>query len=62
VNRATLLEIYAAAIEALGRWEPRLRVTKVQASSAVPGSITLDITADYLPDGKPVTLEGIVVN
>ena len=27
-----LTEIYAAAAEALGRWEPRLRLTRVRAS------------------------------
>jgi phage baseplate assembly protein W len=62
VNRAGLMEIYAATIGALAKWEPRLRVTKVLASSAAPGSVTLDITGDYLPDGQAVTLDGIVVN
>ena len=29
---ATLTEIYAAAAEALGRWEPRLRVERIKAA------------------------------
>lgn len=61
INRATLLDIYAATIEAIERWEPRLRVTSVSASDAQPGSVTLDVVGVYLPDGKEVTLSGIVI-
>lgn len=61
MNQATILAIYTATFEALERWEPRLRATRVQAVSARPGAITLDITGIYLPDGKEVTLDGIVV-
>ena len=35
---ATLTEIYAAAAEALGRWEPRLRVERIRASAAGGGN------------------------
>jgi len=62
MNRSTLLAIYTAAIEAIERWEPRLRVSSVTASNAAPGHVTLDVVGEYLPDGKPVTLSGIVVN
>lgn len=62
MNRATLLNIYTAAIEAIERWEPRFRVSQVVASNAAPGSVTLDVTGEYLPDGVAVTLDGIVVN
>lgn len=61
MNRATLLNIYAATIEALARWEPRIRVSSVQATSAAPGRVVLDVTGEYLPDGRQVTLDGIVV-
>lgn len=62
MNRSTLLAIYTAAIEAIERWEPRFRVTKVVATEAAPGRVVLDVTGEYLPDGVPVTLDGIVVN
>ena len=35
---ATLTEIYAAAAEALARWEPRLRVDRIKASVAGEGN------------------------
>jgi phage baseplate assembly protein W len=62
MNSSTLLAIYTAAIEAIEKWEPRLRVSSVSASDAKPGQITLDIVGTYLPDGKEVTLNGVVVN
>ena len=61
MNNSTLLAIYAAAIEAIERWEPRLKVSGVSASTAAPGRVVLDVTGEYLPDGKEITLSGIVV-
>jgi len=61
MNRETLLEIYAATAEALIRWEPRIRVTKVASISAGPGKIDLEITGEYLPEGEIITLDGIRV-
>ena len=61
---ATLTDIYAAANEALSRWEPRLRVERIKATpvSAIPGSarvpsgrlpakgqVRIDIEGVYLP-------------
>lgn len=61
INRSTLLAIYAASIEAINRWEPRIRVTSVTASNAAPGRVVLDVVGEYLPDGVPVNISGIVV-
>jgi phage baseplate assembly protein W len=61
MNRGTLADIYAATVEALAKWEPRIQVTQVKASSAEPGRVTLDVTGNYLPNGKAITLRGIIV-
>lgn len=61
MNRATLLQIYMATAEALHRWEPRIRVRRVSASAADEGRVELNIAGEYLPDGKRISLEGIVV-
>lgn len=61
MNRATLMQIYAASIEALGRWEPRIRVERVRAASAAPGRVLLDIEGVYVPEGRPILLDGIEV-
>lgn len=62
MNRSTLLDLYAATAEALAAWEPRIRVDMVQATSAEPGRVVLDIYGEYLPDGRQITIDGIVVD
>lgn len=61
LNRSTLLQLYAATAEALRKWEPRFRLQKVSVTSAEPGSVELELTGNYLPDGADVTVDGIVV-
>ena len=72
----TLTEIYAAAAEALGRWEPRLRVERIRASAAgegntaglgsldggiAKGKVLIDLDGVYLPDGENVRIEGLLI-
>ena len=61
MNRATLVDIYAATAEALLQWEPRLALKRVRASEITIGKVTLFLEADYLPTGKTMTLENIIV-
>ena len=42
--------------------EPRLKIDKVQAVSARPGEIVLDISGTYKPTGAAVVIDGLVVN
>lgn len=62
MNNATLVELYAATAEALARWEPRFRLTRVRVASAAPGRVTLDLQGDYLPAGQSISLDGIEVS
>lgn len=61
----TLARIYAATVLALRQWEPRLRVLRVVASnlgqSAPVGQVELEIEAEYLPDGRVITVDGVTV-
>lgn len=61
MNRSTLLDIYAATAEALQRWEPRVKLLEVVATVAEPGRVVLAMTAQYLADGREVTIDGIEV-
>lgn len=61
MNRATLLDLYAATAEALATWEPRIDVQQVIATTAAAGGIVLSLTGEYLPDGVAVTIDGIEV-
>lgn len=62
MNLSTLSRIYAAAADAIRKWEPRFQVKQVIASSAQPGQVVLALYGNYLPDGQPVKLEGIKVS
>jgi phage baseplate assembly protein W len=62
LNRSSVMDLYAATADALDRWEPRFRVTKVQATMPTPGVVLLDLTGIYLPEGIVITLDGIEVS
>lgn len=57
---ATRLDILAATAGAIMDWEPRIEVTDVSLSVHEPGSVEVDLTGKYLPNGKRITLEGVV--
>lgn len=61
LNRSTVMDLYAATADALARWEPRFRLTKVTASMPTVGVVVLDLVGVYLPDGQVITLSGIEV-
>lgn len=61
LNRATLIDLYAAIAEALAKWEDRITVQQVDVTSSQIGQITLAITGIYNIDGNPLRLDGIVI-
>lgn len=46
LNGETLIDIYAAAAEALARWEPRLRLIRVSVDDASAGALTITLLAE----------------
>lgn len=63
LNAATLVQIYAATADALRRWEPRFRLTRVVAEAAEieKGRVTIAVEGIYMPEGRPIRLEGLVL-
>lgn len=61
INSETILELYAATAEAIRIWEPRFNLQKATIVNAAPGRIELDLTGEYLPEGRVITLDGIEV-
>jgi len=61
MNDDTLIDMYAAVAVALDRWEPRFRLEQVFVTSAEPGHWELVVEGEYLPDGKTIKLERIVL-
>ncbi|WP_419214818.1 GPW/gp25 family protein [Wolbachia endosymbiont of Rhagoletis cingulata] len=61
VNRDLTLEIYAATAEALGKFERRFKLEKVKITEVKEGKVTLDLEGLYLPSGKNIRFDGVVV-
>lgn len=59
-NPATRVRLYAAVASALMKWEPRLRLNRVQlASGPSAGQYTLELTGEHLAAAgtRPVNLQ-----
>ena len=55
------VELYAATAEALRRWEPRFKLTRVRIARAEVGQVVLDLEGIYLPDGQATVLTAVEV-
>lgn len=55
------MDLYSSTAEALARWEPRFKLTRVRIASATVGQVVLDLEGIYLPDGKATLLTGLEV-
>lgn len=61
MNPSTVLDLIAAAADALKQWETRIQVDSIQVTEATPGRIVFTLTGAYLPDGNKILLDGIEV-
>jgi uncharacterized protein len=61
MNEELTIDLYAATAGALDRWEPRLRLEDVKIVAAQVGRIELSLRAIYLPDGREISVEGIII-
>jgi phage baseplate assembly protein W len=60
LNESTKMAIMAATVGALTTWEPRIQVQSVTvAADPANGSISISLTALYLPDGQTITIQGL---
>jgi phage baseplate assembly protein W len=61
-NLSLRMDLIAATVDALTRWEPRLRVDRVDIAMPRPGQINVHVDGTYLPNGQFITIEGIEVS
>ncbi|MEM7046995.1 MAG: GPW/gp25 family protein [Pseudomonadota bacterium] len=61
INGGLIVDIYAAVAQALDRWEPRLKLKRVQVARTKAGRIEIDLAGEYRPNGQQIKLEGIVI-
>lgn len=62
MNQDTRMRMIAATADALALWEPRVQVTAVKFTVNANGQQTIDLTANYLPDGVAIQIDGIVIS
>lgn len=62
MNASTRMDMIAAVATALDIWEPRFSLSTCDVRADSHGRVVLDLTGTYLPDGRPVRLDGIVVH
>ncbi|WP_273755757.1 GPW/gp25 family protein [Bartonella sp. MM73XJBT.G] len=61
VNNAFAVALYAAVAEALDKWEPRFKLKNIDFKWSEAGQVSLSFEGIYLPSGKPVTMEGLLI-
>lgn len=62
MNDGYVVRVIAESRRALARWEPRIKVKRVIVGNITDnGRSTVDIEAILVSNGKPITLEGIVL-
>lgn len=59
VNQTLIAALRAETVDALAKWEPRLRCERVNLLEVGQGVVAMDITFTYLPDGREVTLQDL---
>lgn len=71
VDPLTIARLYAATAKAIATFEPRLAIDRIELTGVQgdigsdgttlgPGQVELELVGTYLPDGRPVTLSGVV--
>ncbi|OLL53368.1 baseplate assembly protein W [Bartonella henselae] len=60
-NNAFAVALYAAIAEALDKWEPRFKLKKIDFKMLGTGQVSLSFEGMYLPSGKPITMEGLLI-
>lgn len=60
LDDATLLEFYSATVDALNKWEPRIRVKSV-SHLVTQGKVSLTLELEILRNSQSLTMEGIQI-
>lgn len=61
MNDETKLKLFKETATAIKRWEPRFAVERVVRAASASGSLVLDLFGEYLPEGRKVAIDGLVV-
>lgn len=57
INGSTIVDLFMAVAEALGQWEPRLTLTRVEVLNATAGRVMLALEGDVAGRGARLDVE-----
>ena len=58
-NRATMMRVFIATVDAVMKWEPRITVTQVKAERYMDGRMVVDIYG-YEQDNTPFNVQATI--
>lgn len=61
MNPALTADLIEATAEALQRWEPRIKVLRVNIAAATTGHVEIDLLALLIIDNTPLQFNGLVI-
>jgi len=61
INQFFAVDLFVAIAEACAKWEPRLRLEQIFFRNLGDGRVDVDFEAIYLPQGKPIKMQGLIV-
>ena len=61
INASSLTSFYASAAEALDKYEPRIRVSRIYGELDEENNLILTVEGYYKHDGSEIILEGIAL-
>lgn len=61
IEKGFAVELYMATAEALQKWEKRFKLERVQVQNIEDGKITLLLRGIYVPEGREIDLEGLII-
>jgi len=60
-NQFFAVDLYVAIADACAKWEPRLRLEQIFYRNLGDGRVNVDLEAIYLPQGKAIKMQGLVI-
>lgn len=61
IEKGFAVELYMATAEALQKWEKRFKLERVQVKNIEDGKVTLLLRGIYVPEGREIDLEGLII-
>jgi len=61
-NQFFAVDLYVAIAQACQKWEPRLKLEQVFFRNLGNGKVEVDLEAVYLPQGKPIKMQELIIS